>query len=480
MIKDFGNSKLPRFKAGQPLLDQITAERLNDMCSMIEAIRLQNGVGYMLNRSTGGTTFTVLGDEFNRPPKLWKVSLNDVDLDPATIISKVINAIMDEIINIVSDPSQFTGIFLGFLSQIIDAIMSGNAGSASGIKGMIEAVMQPIYGIIDTVDAKVEEIFGKVDPVRSTLESYFTTRGKRPRSGDFIYTDELGICYTLFKEVSDSDGTYPTPNLIFRVPFSIGKNAEGEGGTTFYALTTFPFPDIAECVKTILKALVNFISSLLGSSFEGIVQAILDAVGQALNVLYEMLMELIEMIMELISELFAIINEIWEMLNSLLQQLLDLESLAEDLQNQIGDLFDELDEQNGLIDELNGLIDDIWDWLENAPFIDYIDADGNVSSAMVLEDFGTYYDARSNITWIDSDNGMGHRAKALLWEEQSPNIVNVDWRDLEYVGADGNSYTDKFLMRLDKNSTPTNKVAPTQVQVCENGSSTTKNFLEKK
>lgn len=479
MIKDFGNSKLPRFKAGQALLDQVTADRLNDICSMIEACRLQNGVGYMLNRSANGTTFTVLENEYNRPPKLWKVGLDDVDLDPATIISKVINAVMDEIINIVSDPGQFTGIFFGFLAQIIDAITSGNAGSASGVKNLIEGVMQPIYQIIDMVDAKVEEIFGKVDPIRSTLENYFATRGKRPRSGDYIYTDELGICYTLFKETTDTDGTYPTPNLIFRVPFSVGKSENGEGGTQFYALTTFPFPDIAECVKTILRAIVKFITSLLGSTFEGIVQAIMDAVAQALYALYELLWEFIEMILEMIAEIFAIIEAIWEAIAELLEELANLNELFDELSGMLDDILSEiagLQEEDSL---LSDLLDEIWDFLLNSPIIEVINSDGSAHLIQVIDEIAAG-DLRSNITWIDSDNGMGHRAKTLLWEEAYPNVVNVDWRDLEYVGADGNSYTDKFLMRLDRNSTPTNKVQPTQVQVCENGSSTTKRFLEKK
>ncbi|MBO6102051.1 MAG: hypothetical protein J6P03_02220 [Opitutales bacterium] len=71
MVKDFGNQKLPRFKAGEPLLDQVTAERLNDICSMIEACRLQNGVGYAMNRGYGGTTLTILDREASAAsPKL--------------------------------------------------------------------------------------------------------------------------------------------------------------------------------------------------------------------------------------------------------------------------------------------------------------------------------------------------------------------------------------------------------------------------
>lgn len=479
MIKDFGNSKLPRFKAGQPLLDQVTAERLNDLIAMVEACRLQNGVGYMLNRSTNGTTFTVLDNEFNRPPKLWKVSLEDIDLDPATIISKVINAVMDEIINVVSDPAQFTNIFFGFLAQIIGAITSGNAGSASGVKGMIEGVMRPIYDIIDLVDAKVEEIFGEVDPVRSALENYFTSRGKRPRSGDYIYTDEIGICYTLFKETSDEDGKYPTPNLIFRVPFTIGKNAEGEGGTQFYALTTFPFPDIAECVKTILKALVNFIASLLGSTFEGIVQAIMNAVSQALYALYELLWEFIEMLLEMVNQIFAVINAIWGAIADLLADIANLTQGIDDIRGVVDDILNQITGLEGKDTLLSSLIDALWDFLLNSPIVEVINTNGRAHLIQVLDEISAV-DLRSNITWIDSNDGIGHRAKTLLWDEVSPNVVNVNWCELEYVGADGNSYMDRFLMRLDLNSTPTNKVQPTEVQVCEDGNPTTKTFLEKK
>lgn len=59
MIKDYGNQKLPRFEAGQAFLDQVTAERLNDILAMIEANRLQNGVGYLLSRTPQGTTLNI-------------------------------------------------------------------------------------------------------------------------------------------------------------------------------------------------------------------------------------------------------------------------------------------------------------------------------------------------------------------------------------------------------------------------------------
>ena len=45
MISDLGNQKLPRFRAGLPLLEQVTAERLNAFCELSDASSLQNGSG---------------------------------------------------------------------------------------------------------------------------------------------------------------------------------------------------------------------------------------------------------------------------------------------------------------------------------------------------------------------------------------------------------------------------------------------------
>lgn len=503
MIKDFGNSKLDRFRAGEPLLGQVTAERLNDILAMVEACRLQNGVGYMLNRSAGGTTFTILDNEYNRPPKLWKVGLSDIDLDPATLISKVIKAVMDEIIKAVSDPGQFAGIFSRFLSQIIGAITTGDAGSASGVKNMIEGTMTPIYQIIDTVDGKIEELFGKVDPIRLTLENYFTSRGKRPRSGDMVYADEVGICYTLYKEVTDDEGTYPTPNLIFRVPFMLGKNEEGEGGTTFYALTTFPTPDIAECAKTVLKAVVDFVVKLLGSTFEGMVQAVMDSVSKAIYALYKMIMDLIEMILEMIQELFATLER--------LAEAIDL--LAKDFSEIFNDDPENPGKIQGIEKDIAGIgesISGLKNILDAALDINVVGVDGKAHSIKVLADV-TGADLRQQIAWIGCD-GNGHKANALIWDHETPFIDKVDWRDVEfldgdgtsrkrkflvvpaedpgedtgkiklreveYVGATGKSYRNKFVVK-DELSEETGSIGPQEIIVCEDGQSTQKTFIVK-
>ena len=400
---------------------------------------------------------------------------------------------MEEILEVISDPGQFAGIFTGVLMQIVNAITGGGVGSAEGIKSMIEGIMSPIYGIIDSIDGKVEEIFGNVDPIRSSLENYFTTRGKRPQNGDMIYTDELGICYTIFKETSDDDGIYPTPNLIFRVPFMIGKSAEGDGGTVFFAMTTFPFPDIAECVKTILKALVDFISNLIGAAFEGLAQAILDTVGEALSALFEKLYEIIEEILKMIDQIWAILNGLVNAFNGLMAELAqlqtELENLAKDLadsltgiREDLEDVLREMREWDKLWQNLSDRIDELKEILDAAEEASVIFANGHEGIIKVLTS-SVGADLRKDITWIDSDNGMGHRAKTFLWDEFYPNIKDVDWRPLEYIGADGKSYKTHFLIQLkemESATTPTGKIEPLEVLICNDGEPEKKWLLEKK
>ena len=100
MLKDLGNQKLPRFKAGAPLLEQVTAERMNDICSMIEACRLQNGVGYTMNRSVGGTTLTILDMASASKVKLWNINFDEnISLSALEISAISYYSVVNEIFN---------------------------------------------------------------------------------------------------------------------------------------------------------------------------------------------------------------------------------------------------------------------------------------------------------------------------------------------------------------------------------------------
>lgn len=51
--------KLPRFQAGRPLTEEVTADKLNQLVDAIRQCELNSGVGYDVARGPGGTTLTV-------------------------------------------------------------------------------------------------------------------------------------------------------------------------------------------------------------------------------------------------------------------------------------------------------------------------------------------------------------------------------------------------------------------------------------
>jgi len=51
--------KLPVFQSGRPLLEQVTADKLNQLVDAIRQCEVQGGVGYDVNRGPGGATLTI-------------------------------------------------------------------------------------------------------------------------------------------------------------------------------------------------------------------------------------------------------------------------------------------------------------------------------------------------------------------------------------------------------------------------------------
>lgn len=487
MIKDLGNQRLPRFKAGQPILEQVTAERLNDICTMIEACRVQPGYGYMINRTSGGTSLSVNIDEL-RPPRLWKIAFEDVNFDPISKVAELIEELLNDFTNVVRNPNQFKSIFNSFLDGLSGSFQTGNAGSGSGTKNAVERIFSPIFALIERVDAFVQEKLGDIMPIRSTLENYFDNLGRFPRDGDYIYTDEFGIIYTTFKETEEKGVKFPKENLMFRVKFTLGKSEDSEG-VNFYAMTTFPNPDIASIVKMLLTAFVNFISNLFGAIFEGLISAMLNSIAKALHFLFEFLMELIENLQELINSLFEAfenlknafnnldipsLSGVNEKISSLKAQLDTLEKLLKGELDESGNkIKGELEKINDLIKEAKKEIEDL---IENAVPLKIIAEDGKSHEIKVFED-KVGEDKRKEITWIDSNNGVGHRAKSLIWDEQSPNVQDVDWRFMEFIGANGTSYTAPILTRPNEVN-ENGKASPATVTVCDGSNEAKKTFVE--
>lgn len=177
MLNDIGNQKLPRFRAGLPLLEQVTAERLNDICAMIEASRLQNGVGYTMNRSAGGTTLTILDTLITKNSKAWRISFGD----------------------------EFSE---------------------------MEKSMLAVYTAKDTEELP-DIKFPDSAAIRSNIENAFKTFRKTPKSGDVIWNETDGLRYLVFSEkiLKDCGGTVEKD--FYCIKFSVG---EKENAKTFYAL----------------------------------------------------------------------------------------------------------------------------------------------------------------------------------------------------------------------------------------------------
>jgi len=177
MIKDLGNQKLPRFRAGEPLVEQITAERMNDICSMIEACRIQNGVGYTMNRGNGGTTLSILDTFVRKNSRPYRIDLGE----------------------------EFS---------------------------QMEESMLAMYIAKD--DEELPELYKpSVETLRSAIISGFTTLKKFPKDGDAIWNESDGLRYIVFSEKTFKDGGGINESDFYVIRFELGKS---DNIKTYYAL----------------------------------------------------------------------------------------------------------------------------------------------------------------------------------------------------------------------------------------------------
>ena len=474
--------KLPgKVCKGEP----ITADWGNDVVNKLRSLQPCPSPDIGFNQTANGWTAFLKEDirAFARQPKLWKLSFTK-NASPTFVATKVFESILSEMTKNLVDSSNFTNLFFSVLSQIIGSFENSDFSESKTIQRSVVALLQPIYTTIASVDKRVAEVLNSIASVQSELELFFNSKKVYPRNGDMIYTNELGICYTIFKEVIDSDEKYPTSNLIFRVPFVIGKDDNGDGGITFYALSMYPAPDFAEIIKTFLNGFVDFVGNFIGGVMQGMVNAVLKAVGSAQHQLYEFIKELL---IRLEAELKALIDGLRDAigdLDELLDGILDPEKGSlQALQNQIASIKKvsvSLLGSDGFVHSIQALADE--KGADCRVDTSWIDKDGNVLSGKIP--IWNYLSGTSQvlkeITWIDSKDGTGHKAKTFLFDEESPHIDKVNWEALDYINSDGKSCEVDVLMHSAKKPTETDKIAPIDVKVCEDGVTKTKTFVAKK
>ncbi|MFR6031977.1 MAG: hypothetical protein ACLUKN_01630 [Bacilli bacterium] len=126
------------------MLEQVTAERMNDICSMIEACRLQNGVGYTMNRSVGGTTLTILDMASASKVKLWNINFDEnISLSALEISADVLEHLEDIVADILPDTEEYQSNIQAYLNQVIGTHKSGKAGTADGLSERIKELFEP-------------------------------------------------------------------------------------------------------------------------------------------------------------------------------------------------------------------------------------------------------------------------------------------------------------------------------------------------
>jgi Tfp pilus assembly protein PilX len=419
-------------------------------------------------------------------PRLWAINLSDLNLDPFTVASKVMNSTINDWLGQIPSAGELTSIFTGAFAGL-----TRESGSPPSIYGAIEALFSGMSGVVSSIQNQIDSLLNDFSGIASSLSGHFNGLGEFPKNGDYVYTNEFGIVYTIFEKASGGPGqASPTGNLIFRVEFDVTVQVDGESvSTSFVAITTIPAPDVSALVDTILQYLLQFLQQTIASLAEGVLQGVFGGIIAGLNALFEEILELLEGLLE---EILARI----EALEALVQQILaDLAALFADVES----LQDAIDVINGLIDDiqediievlaealaLNARVTAIEAQLEAAEDIAVIMADGTYGSISVLS-YTAGATARREITWVESQTGAGQRSSFIIAQNEATptnNIGDIDYRRIDYIHPDGTTYTVHPLVVI--NGAQAGPVVSTDfpdwpitdIEICQNNSPVSKQAL---
>ncbi len=279
---------IPTFRKGQKL----QAADLQALADAVRANRVLPGAGIRITGSPNGTTVaaSIPRKVITGGPSLHQVNFEDLLPNPFTMIQEILDDVMDSFFTALPAPSTIAERMSGIISEalvdalptstqlansiaaIVTSFLSG-AGSAPDLGALFsalktatpnasvfaDAILELFAGafeVLDNVSEFVDAKFQEYVNVGDLITSHFAAEGqKQPRPGDYIYTEEIGIIYTLFP-VDEETGS-PTTNLIFRVHFTVG---EEESQMTWCALTSFPAPDIAAFCRMMARILRQVIT----------------------------------------------------------------------------------------------------------------------------------------------------------------------------------------------------------------------------
>lgn len=419
-------------------------------------------------------------------PKLWAINLSDLNLDPFTVASKVMNSTLDDWVGAVPTASQLTSIFTGAFADI-----TRESGSAPSIYSAVEALFNGMSGVVSNIQSQIDSLLNDFAGIASSLSGHFNGLEVFPENGDYVYTNEFGIVYTIFEKASGGPGqASPDGNLIFRVEFNVTVEVDNESVVrSFVAITTIPAPDVSALVDTVLEYMLAFLQQAIASLAEGVLQGVFDGIIAGLNALFEEILQLLE-----------------GLLTDILARIAALEALIAGILSDIADLFSDVQSLGDAIDIINGLIQDIQAeilsvlaealalnarvtaieaQLAAAEDIVVIMADGTYGSISVLS-YTPGATAKREITWIESQTGAGLRSSFIIAQgEPSPtnNVGDVDYRKVDYIHPDGTTYTVYPLVIINgANAGPVDSGdypnwPITDIEICVNNSPVSKQAL---
>lgn len=333
-------------------------------------------------------------------PKLWNIDLGGIVPDPMTILADVLNAIIGVAFSGIGDAETIAEDLVEFF---IAAILEEEEPELSDITEVLNSVLN-----FNTAIANAEFIANQIVDafgigIAENIASYFLAQGSAPKDGDYLYTEQFGIVYTIFRQQAG----IPSPNAAFRVQFDVPTDFDDpeSATTTFVAMTLFPAPDIPALAASLAYAILGILQTSLVSLISGILSAIIKSLIEIKPLIEELIEAAIAALMALIVALQAAVA-------TLIAKVAAIEEL-----------------------------------LANAPEVPLVDIDGFAQNVKVLGAIQGA-DQRVEISFIRSSDGYGAKIKTLGWAGIAPIVEQVDWREINYLGQKGEKYKVKVITRI--------------------------------
>lgn len=374
-------------------------------------------------------------------PRLHVLELEDLIPDPLKITADVLDTVTTEAIAALPSP--------GAIAAIITAPLSAAASNGTAPASVAAAVAALFSGALAAVagaGALVNELIEDINPIKNVLETYFNgPDAKRPRNGDYIYTEIAGIVYILFRQENE----IPSGNTIFRVPFEINYGTPAAPHmVTWVAMTLVPAPDLGALVKQIIELALKLLQSMIAA----VVDAAVQGVSAGLIALHTVIQDILE-------EILAI----WDAINNLTDGIGGFDPSG--ILSRLGNLEAWKDVIVPDVAAIKALTDARLD-------VTVLGADG-VEKTINVFTAANGADKKVEITWITSHEGAGRKATFIVLSAVTSNTTNVDWREHFYLDDGLSSKVTKVLTMIGEGYPKANPDGETyelhSVDVCEEG-----------